>query len=50
MATKLSEIPLDTLRRMLAATEQAVGRESKSAAVIRREVERRETPQSGVAK
>lgn len=42
MAAKLSQLPLATLRRMLAATERAAGKESVSVAVIRREIERRE--------
>jgi hypothetical protein len=46
MATKLSDLPLATLREMLADTERSFGVESVSASIIRREVERRERPET----
>jgi len=41
MATKLSDLSIDDLRAMLRATEVSAGRNSTSARIIRRELQRK---------
>jgi hypothetical protein len=42
---QLRDMPIDELRRALAATERAAGQDSQSARVLRRELEQRERAQ-----
>lgn len=39
---KIGDLTMNELRRALAATERAVGRDSPAARILRRELERRE--------